>query len=416
LIVNDLHDLNERLRKSSARWEPISIPFPSLEERAAFLNRLLSDGSLPVELAPDTDLISLARLTTGLGYVHLEDICLRAHFLGQPLSPALVKARKQEIMRSEFDEVLSILEPEFGFEAIGGMEEVKNDLRATVIAPMRSGNLRVVPQGCLLMGPAGTGKTRLARALAKEAGVTFVELQPAKIYSRWVGDTEARLERALAAISAWRPCIMFVDEIDQAMQRGEGDSGDSGVSARVFKKLMEFLSDTTLRGHVLFLASTNRPDLLDPALRRPGRLDKKIPILPPDAEERAAILAVLTQAAFPGEEQAWPDAETYQRLAAQMERYTGAELEGVVGKAAQLRAANASSIAQALQEAFERILPTTQQIEEMTRLALLSCNDLDLVPSEYRAWARELRQPKNAQLEEDQEEQAPRRRAGRRDW
>ncbi len=417
LIANDLHDLNERLRKSSARWEPISIPFPSLDERAAFLNRLLGDANLDVELASDTDLMGIARLTTGLRYVDLEDIVLRANFLGQPLSPALVKGRKNEIMRSEFDEVLSIQEHEFGFEALGGMEEIKNDLRTTVIAPMRNGNLRVVPQGILLMGPAGTGKTRLARALAKEAGVTFVELQPAKIYSRWIGDTEGRLERALAAISAWRPCIVFIDEIDQAMARGEGNGGDNGVSNRVFKRLMEVMSDTALRGHVLFIAATNRPDLLDPALRRPGRLDKKVPILPPDTQERAAILSVLTQVAFPGEEKAWPTTEAYQQLATQMERYTGAEIEGIVGKAAQLRAVNSFGIAEALAEAFDRILPTTQQIEDMTRLALLYCNDLDLVPKEHRTWARELRKPQAEAPEEDQsEEMAPRRRAVRRDW
>lgn len=418
-ITNDLHDVNERLRKPSARLEPIQIPFPTLEERASFVKRLLADTNLQVKLAPDTEMLAIARLTTGLRYIDLEDVVLRANFQGQPLSLALVKERKDEIMASEFEEVLSIEEHEYGFEALGGMEDIKNDLRATVIAPMRSGQLRLVPQGLLLMGPAGTGKTRLARALAKEAGVTFVELQLARIYSRWVGDTERRLERALEAISAWRHCIVFIDEIDQAMSRGE--SGDTGVSNRVFKRLMEFMADTTLRGHVLFIAASNRPDLLDAALLRPGRLDKKIPVLPPGAEERAAILSVLTRAAFPGEEQTLPDAETYQRLAEQMEGYTGAEIEGIVGKSAQLlaRVSGPLSIADALQIAYERILPTTQQIEAMTRLALQFCNDLVLVPSDHRALARALRHPqaKPRQAEEDQtEEPGQMRRHPRRDW
>jgi SpoVK/Ycf46/Vps4 family AAA+-type ATPase len=126
--------------------------------------------------------------------------------------------------------------------------------------------------------------------------VTFVELQLDKIYSRWVGDTERHLERALEAIVAWRPCIIFMDEIDQALRRGE--SGDSGVSNRVFKRLIEAMSDTSLRGHVLYVGATNRPDLLDTAMLRPGRLDKKIPILAPDANERATIPEVLTSAAF----------------------------------------------------------------------------------------------------------------------
>ncbi len=404
LITNELHDLNERLRRSSARWEQIRLPFPSLDERATFLRQELADPHLEVKLASDTTVEQLARLTTGMRFIDLEDILLRASHLREPLTPALVKRRKDEIMRSEFEEVLSIVDHEFGFEALGGLEEIKRDLYETIVVPMRAGALRLVPQGMLLMGPAGTGKTRLARALAKEAGVTFVELQLAKIYSRWVGDTERRLERALEAISAWRPCLVFIDEIDQAMARGE--SGDSGVSQRVFKRLMEVMSDTSLRGHVLIIGATNRPDLLDAALLRPGRLDKKIPILAPDQEERAAILDVLTRSAFPGQADAWPTAEVYQRLAEQMRDYTGAEIEAVVGKAVQLRARaqGTPSIADALAQAFERILPTTQQVEEMTRLALLYCSDLDLVPSRLRDLARQLRHPQaKAQTEEESE-------------
>jgi transitional endoplasmic reticulum ATPase len=158
----------------------------------------------------------MARLCTGLRYIDLEDILLRASFQHQAVDRALIKQRKDEIMSSEFADVLHIAEVEAGFDQLGGLEEVKRDLRETVVAPMRAGELRLVPQGILLMGPAGTGKTRLAKALAKESAVTFVELNLSKIFSKWVGDTERRLERALQAIIAWRPCIVFVDEVDQS--------------------------------------------------------------------------------------------------------------------------------------------------------------------------------------------------------
>jgi SpoVK/Ycf46/Vps4 family AAA+-type ATPase len=282
---------------------------------------------------------------------------------------------------------------------------------------MRAGELRVVPQGILLMGPAGTGKTRLARALAKEAGVTFVELQPSKIFSKWVGDTERRLEKALSAIASMTPCIVFIDEIDQAMGRGE--SGDNGVSNRVFKRLMEIMSDTSLRGKVLWIAATNRADLLDAALLRPGRLDKKIPILAPDSRERASILRVLVVQAF-GTVPGLPTEEEEEALADRMDGYTGAEIEAVVGKATQLVARHRDwSLVRCLQEAFERIIPSTQNIEHMTRLALLHCNDLDLVPAHLRDLARQLRHPAaRAELlaETEGEPEAPARRGPRHDW
>jgi hypothetical protein len=168
------------------------------------------------------------------------------------------------------------------------------------------------------------------------------------------------------------------------------------------------------------LHNSNRADLLDAALLRPGRMDKKIPILAPDAEERAAILGVLTRAGFAGSpEKDFPTPEQYASLADPMIDYTGAEIEGIVGKAVQLRARSRRlSILEVLQQAYERIIPTTQNIGLMTRLALFYCNDLDLVPQEHRELARQLRHPgARAELLEEQEatELSP-RRPRRRDW
>lgn len=418
LIVNELSDMNERLRRSSARWEHIEIPFPTMEERAAFVQSLL-DGDEDMRLAEGLSVMEMARLCTGLRYIDLEDILLRASFQGQPVDQRLIKRRKDEIVASEFADVLHVVDVDYGFERLGGLEEVKRDLLETVVAPMRSGELRLVPQGILLMGPAGTGKTQIAKALAGESKVTFVSLDLSKIFSKWVGATERSLERALEAIIAWRPCIVFIDEIDQAVSRGE--SGDSGVSNRVFKRLMEVMSDTTWRGHVLWIAATNRPDLLDAALLRPGRLDKKIPILAPSATERAAILEVLTQAGFSGGSgKDFPQSEQYAALATSMIDYTGAEIEGVVGKAVQIRARYRQlSIIDALQQAFEKIIPTTQNITLMTRLALLHCNDLDLVPEEHRELARQLRHPgTRAELinEEAEGVELTQRRPRKREW
>jgi transitional endoplasmic reticulum ATPase len=329
MVAAELSELNERLRRSGVRWEQIEVPFPDFSQRVAFMQQLLLDMT-DVSMAENYSIEDFARMTTGLRLIDLEDIMLRASFHQEPISRALVKQRKDEIMKSEYAELLQVEESDFGFEAIGGMEEVKTEVRDTIIYAMQTGLYQIVPMGVLEIGPPGTGKTKFGRALSKEAGFTFVVLNLAKIFHRFVGDTERRLERGLYAIKAMAPCIVFIDEIDQAVGRGE--SGDSGVSNRVFKRLMEFMSDTTLRGKVLFLAATNRPDLLDKALLRPGRFDKKIPFFVPEADERAEILAILTRESFG--EQGLPTQEEFHTLALQMtDEYTGAELEALVVKA-----------------------------------------------------------------------------------
>lgn len=399
LITSVLHEVNEHIRRSGARWEQLEIPLPNLEERRDFAQALLADEEIKITLGDGYSIEELARMTTGLRYIDIEDIILRANYHQQNVTAALVKSRKDEIVNSEFEEVLQLLDHEYGFELIGGLEEVKADLMKNVVQPMRSGQLRRVPQGVLFMGPAGTGKTRLARALAKEANVTFVELQPSRIFSKWVGDTERRLERALTAIKMMTPCVVFIDEVDQAVSRGE--SGDSGVSNRVFKRLMEVMSDGSLRGKVLWICATNRPDLLDAAFLRPGRMDRKVPILPPNTEERAAILAVLTRQAFGSK--GLPTESQYRDLAEKMEGYTGAEIEAVIGKAIQIQdGENKWTVFQALSEAFDRIIPSTQDIERMTQLALAHCNDLDLVPSHLRELARSIRKTSPVAVEESE--------------
>jgi len=166
----------------------------------------------------------------------------------------------------------------------------------------------------------------VAEAVAGEAGINFVILNLARILGSYVGVSERNLEKALRAIHSLAPVGVFIDEIDQAISRGGG--GDSGVSSRIFKRLLEVMSDTGNRGRVLFLAATNRPDLLDAALRRPGRFDKKIPFLIPDPEERAAIFSVMARAYGLADALIVPP-----ECVARTEGWTGAEIEAAVIKA-----------------------------------------------------------------------------------
>lgn len=373
LITSNLTDLHTSIRAASTKYEAVEVPLPDRDARLKFIAWYLEQRTdISVE---DMSLDEFANATAGLSLVHIEDIFLRAAQEGA-LTRSLVRERKQDIIASEFGEVLEILEPRFGFEMIGGLQHVKDFFSRSVIAPIQAGNTARVPMGVLMTGPAGTGKTAVAEAVAKESGINFVVLNLARILGQYVGNSERNMDKAMRAIESLAPCGVFIDEIDQSVQRG--GSGDSGVSNRIFKRLLEFMSDTGHRGRVIFLAATNRPDLMDAAMRRPGRFDKKIPFLAPDDSEREAIFEVmarkygLTVKSIPA------------ACVTATSGWTGAEIEATVVKALEVMEDQGLTASKALIYAVSAISPSTADIEYMTLLAVKECNDRDLLPPKYR--------------------------------
>jgi SpoVK/Ycf46/Vps4 family AAA+-type ATPase len=181
--------------------------------------------------------------------------------------------------------------------------------------------------GILFLGPPGTGKTLVAEALAKESQRNFVKL--GDIREKWVGQSERNLTQVLEVIDAMRPIIVFVDEIDQAKgQRSEG--GDSGVSGRIFAKLLTFMSDPERRGQVLIIAASNRPDKIDLAMKRAGRFDLKLPFFLPEKEDRVDIFKVILKS-----NQIPYDSKNidFNQLADKTNGYSGAEIEMICNEA-----------------------------------------------------------------------------------
>jgi SpoVK/Ycf46/Vps4 family AAA+-type ATPase len=341
--------------------------------------------AIPVEV--------LARMTAGLSLVHIEDIFLRALHEGRPVDRDLVKDRKDEIIRNEFGDVLEILEPEWGLDMVAGHALVKRYFQDYVISALQKGDKARAPQGVLLVGPPGTGKTAIVEAVAFECGFNCVSLNPARILGQYVGTSERNLEKALLAVEALAPAIVFMDEIDQKLgRRSEGPSGDSGVTARLFSRLMEFMSDTRHRGQLVWLAASNRPDLLDAAFKRPGRFDAIIPMLLPETDdERLELFDVMFRKY--GLNLEWDDTRRslelkMQQAAKLTDGYTGAEIEAVVIKANQLAGRNdrAEGIVHPddVLQALEFIKPSTKDIEFMTFLALQEVTDLEFVPERFR--------------------------------
>ncbi|MFZ5826460.1 MAG: ATP-binding protein, partial [Bacillota bacterium] len=208
--------------------------------------------------------------------------------------------------------------------------------------------------------------------------VNGVKLNFNKILGPYVGLSEQNLEKALLGIESLAPCLVLIDEVDQILQRGNGT--DSGVQQRLFARMLDFMSNQHNRGRIVFVAATNRPDLMDPALKRPGRFDRKIPFLLPGWAQRVAVLQALQKRYKMG------GAPDWEAAAHKTEGYTGAELESVVLKAWELAedAGRSELTGEDIDAALERIRPSTGQVEFMTDLAILECDDKDVLPPEFR--------------------------------
>jgi SpoVK/Ycf46/Vps4 family AAA+-type ATPase len=369
-------------------------------------------------------------LSSGLSKRNIKDIMLKAEAEGVPVSFEFIKEKKHSVLQKEYGDVLEFIYPEIDFDDIGGMEAAKNYLKKNVIAPIHKNDLRRVPMGVLLCGPSGTGKTLLVYALARASGFNCVKIDMARILGQYVGESEKNFKKCLLGAQSQQPVIVFVDEIDTAFKRG--DERDSGVSRNIFSEFLQFTSNTKNRGKVIFIAATNRPDIIDPALKRAGRFDKKIPILAPTAKEREAVFGVLIK-----KYKFMTDVTDFSKYAAKTDGYTGAEIEVVIRKAYELACedfdaegdgsnavgasarteeatehadvadtAEPAGVADAtgatddadtagdmeaateaiirgrhLERAIERYNPNTGQIEFMTRLAIEECDDDDLLVS-----------------------------------
>lgn len=384
LLADTLQSLHTAIRTSTSGWVAIEVPLPSETDRAAFTRWYASaEGpGLAFDCPLEEAVSRVVRETTILTLVNLEDIFL----MSETMDWKSLAAKRKEIVDAEYGAILDMAPPRWGMKDIGGLEHVKRFMTNNVIEPIRRGDSRRVPMGILFTGPAGTGKSIMAEAAANTAGVNFARFRMAAIVSKWQGEGERNLEKAIKAIVNLAPVIVFIDEIEGAMQRGGGGSG-SQQDARIFQRMLDFMSDTSLRGRVVFLAATNRPDLMDAAMKRPGRFDKKIPFLVPDAAGRHDILAVMARRYLDQD-----NFEPSQAIVAGSEGWTGAELEALAVKAYELATDCGLDAQAAFDLALTKLRPSTADIEFMTSLALAEINDLDLLPPGYEVKIEKARQ------------------------
>ena len=385
LIAPSAQDVSAEVYAGAAGAEVVAVPRPDVDARADFardLQRRIPEvtwGLTPEELAAQTG---------GLGLVQIEDIIQRARGGGSTLTRESIVERKIDLLRQEYGDVLEILSPRHGLDAVGGLDHATRELRE-VADIMRRGLTSAAPLGIILMGPPGTGKTYLAECFAKECGMLCVRFRPLR--GMYVGQSERNQEKAFAAIRALAPVVVIVDESDQA-EGGNRDSGggDSGVAERMRASSFNFWADNALRGRVLRIDSTNRVDLIDSAMRRSGRTDIKIPILMPDEVARRQIFEVVAR-----KHKLASAIADFTPFARRTAGFTGSDIELALTTAYRFALREgATAVTEAhLTAALDDFIPESRDqaaIDRMTVLALDECRNKRLLPSNAEAIRREI--------------------------
>ncbi len=237
----------------------------------------------------------------------------------------------KDMQPSTMREVL-IERPNVRWEDIGALESVKEELKEAVEWPLKYAKVfehmgAKPPKGILLYGPPGTGKTLLAKAVATESEANFISVKGPEFLNKWVGESEKAVRETFRKARQASPCIIFMDEIDSiAPNRGSGSS-DSNVTERVVSQLLTEMDGLEALNDVVIIAATNRPDMIDPALLRPGRFDKSMMVGPPDTESREEIFKIHTRG------KPLADDVDLKKLAEITEGCTGADISAITNEA-----------------------------------------------------------------------------------
>ncbi|MEK6986749.1 MAG: CDC48 family AAA ATPase [Candidatus Thermoplasmatota archaeon] len=349
--TNRPNALDEAIRRPGRFDREIEIGVPDRDGRLEILQ--IHTRGMP--LTKDVDLKELAGITHG--YVGadlaalskeaamrslrriLPDIDLQVDFIPAEVLSKLEVTREdflqafREMEPSTLREVL-IEKPNVHWDDIGGLDEAKQELKESIEWPIRMNRLFVhfdarPPRGILLYGPPGTGKTLLARAVATESEANFISVRGPEFLSKWVGESERMVRETFRKAKAASPCVIFFDEID-AITPVRGMATDAQVTERVISQILTEMDGLEELHNVTVIAATNRPDLVDPALLRPGRFDRHIFIPPPDLATRRAILAIHTK-----KKPLAPDVDL-DHIAKRTDKYTGAELAAICNEASML--------------------------------------------------------------------------------
>ena len=378
LLTENLNDLHP-LVSQNGQAAKLAVPLPQAAELEPALGVL--HAKYPIPLRPFAEKLSEpAAALAGATLNSVETLVQTRQHRRQPLNANDLVALKKELVEKDAAGLIEFIKPDRTLEDLHGQDAIKKWLRQDITL-WRQGDLAALPMGYLFCGPVGTGKTFMVECLAGEAGVPVVKMK--NFRDKWVGSTESNLEKIFRLLSALGRCIVFVDEADQSLGRRTADSGDSGVGGRVYGMMAEQMSNSRNRGRILWALATSRPDLVEVDLKRPGRVDVKIPIFPTvTADEGYALIRALSKrrGVVLAEKLADPLRASIPDL------LTPGAAEALSVKIYRAIKTGAGSPDAALDAALQDYQPPVPQavIEAQIALAIAEATDLSFVPERFR--------------------------------
>jgi hypothetical protein len=381
LLTENLSELHPILA-GNARAAQLKVPLPGGPELAAALRALRP--RYPAALAAGADLDNTAAQLAGAQLASVQSLLRTREHRKQPVATADLSALKKSLIEKDTRGLIDFVESDRTLDDLYGLEPVKAWLRQD-IALWKNGDIDALPKGYLVCGPVGTGKSFLVECLAGEAGIPVVKLK--NFRDRWVGSTEGNLETIFRLLSALGRCYVFVDEADQALGRRESGTGDSGLSGRVYAMIAEEMGSSRSRGKVIWVLASSRPDLIEVDLKRPGRVDVKIPLFPTATREES--LALL-RALFARRKLALSDADAARLLPKLPLLLTPGAAEALAMQITRVTRTTSKSPAEALEECLSDYRPPVapETLERQIRLAAAEATDARFVPELFRSGAR----------------------------